>query len=560
MDNIYEALQWDLLRSSEEILRLEAKLLLPRIGGYKVRPFSITLNLLEPPRASEVKALWRWWLRAVLAGCYGGRKNYRELESYIGDLLGSTNNQSPFSVIIEFNPEEVARFHERSLKIYKLMECILNASLKFLKECRIKGASINYVSLKPPFRVRFKINSSIRFKGVKDLQVEFHEELKKCLGVVPRLKIIRRKGQAEVIFTDSSSLKTFLEKQGLLKEGIDLRLYDKIVELSKIPRYTLLLQPRKELGESDKLTRSQDVFNSVKSYIERIAEELTLPDELSTRIIVLAKKHNSLRPDEKRLKLAISALLLSLVLGGLGSITRRAFGSITSLSIKYFDKALNTEIELLKKLSQASSEEELKNCIEELINHCIGLAREVYHVKELPQEGDLPIVPSLIMDKYFKLRVIECTERNQLDLLDLIGHACLKQEWKIALGGRPTDPGEALHTWILGLPRSTKNTGYFVDSNKGRRPSAIHFKLLETRNGKTFIIIYGFLSKDWNVGKIIHKGSRHPQGRRVKSLKIAGGLRGLQNPPQKDDVFIRRVFEEAFNIVYKIIKDKCSRG
>ena len=552
MTSTYEALQQELLRANNEVLVLKAKLLYPRIGGYKAKPFSKDLELLEPPRASEIKALWRWWMRVVLAGFYGGRKNYRELDAVAGELLGSTGHQSLFLVNVGFNQEQVRRFQEKGIKIYKLLRSSLNAFSKFIEECSIKGVNVNYVSLKPPFKIRLNLHIPGRENYVR---ARLRDELSKYLGVVPKLNIIRHRRQAEAIFTSSSHLAAFLKKYGLLGENVDPELYDEIIKLSRIPRYTLLLQRQRELRENDRLYKNRETLNQVELYIKRVTEELALPTELEVRISVLTKRHSASSLDEGKLKFAISTLLLSLVLGGLGSITRRAFGSIVSLNVEYFDEALANEIELLKGVFKANSEEELKNSIGELIRHCMELARELYHAGGAPSK-DLPLVPSLIENTCFKLEAVECTGKDYVDILKLVGHSCLKQQWKVTLGGNPTDPGGTLHTWILGLPRSVGNTGYFVDG-EGRRPSAIHLKLLEMQNGRKFIIIYGFLSRDWDVGSMMHKGTHYPQGRKVKSLKVAG-LHGLRSPPQRDDNFIACVFEEAFSIVHEIIK-MCSR-
>ena len=38
------------------------------IGGYNARPYSVTLKLMEEPRPTEIKGLWRWWARALVSG------------------------------------------------------------------------------------------------------------------------------------------------------------------------------------------------------------------------------------------------------------------------------------------------------------------------------------------------------------------------------------------------------------------------------------------------------------------------------------------------------------
>jgi CRISPR type III-B/RAMP module RAMP protein Cmr1 len=81
-----------------------------RIGGYNARPYSSSLNLMEQPRTQNIKGLWRWWARAILAGAILGSKGslaggLSDIDKEVSRLLGSTNASSEFFIQTTLNSD-----------------------------------------------------------------------------------------------------------------------------------------------------------------------------------------------------------------------------------------------------------------------------------------------------------------------------------------------------------------------------------------------------------------------------------------------------------------------
>ena len=83
-----------------EILTLKLKNITPTIiGGYKATTFSPSLNIAERFRVPELKGIWRWWFRALVAGALWdarGDVNEDEVREKVRVVLGSTNAPSKF--------------------------------------------------------------------------------------------------------------------------------------------------------------------------------------------------------------------------------------------------------------------------------------------------------------------------------------------------------------------------------------------------------------------------------------------------------------------------------
>ncbi|MBO3810273.1 MAG: type III-B CRISPR module RAMP protein Cmr1 [Candidatus Brockarchaeota archaeon] len=86
-----------------EILRLRVKNITPTIiGGYKATTFSSELGISEGFRTQELKGVWRWWFRALLAGSIWDRsggideEDVENIRERTESLLGSTKSSSKF--------------------------------------------------------------------------------------------------------------------------------------------------------------------------------------------------------------------------------------------------------------------------------------------------------------------------------------------------------------------------------------------------------------------------------------------------------------------------------
>jgi len=121
----------------------------------------------------------------------------------------------------------------------------------------------------------------------------------------------------------------------------------------------------------------------------------------------------------------------------------------------------------------------------------------------------------------------------------------MKSTWKEIDKKRQDFPGSEYHTWILGLPRSQRGTGYIVYINgkedlSFRRKSAIGINIFENKHRK-FIIIHGFISNDWPVFKQVDKKTFCL----VHSSKVSKKVLDILGVKSNEDA-VREAFNKAF--------------
>jgi CRISPR type III-B/RAMP module RAMP protein Cmr1 len=514
------------LLERDMILAVNAEALMPRIGGYNARPYSKELDLYEPPRSSEIKALWRWWMRVILSGIYGGRKNYIELDEKVSKILGSTRGQTSFSVIIDLDPNTYQKALEivrERVKLYKRL--LLQLLPEALKEFVVKWDTLNFKNMADLSDIKLSVQISIRLKLKHD---RFYNQLKQAFertfGISLRYR--QYKQEAEASIEGSGELLKFMEKlnviSGIDKKGLE-EAYDALVRVAKIPRIRILLQPRGDEGEENIFKKGLSEGN--RRYLKRIVEDiaplaaLTYIERVPFRVILTANR----RLTDSEYKFAVATFLLSLILGGIGSITGRGFGSIAIKDVhlnKKYENLIEDIVKKVREILECENKDELKNKLNNYINYVFNLAEEVYGIsKNHKLHNELSKVPTLvIVSDRFRLEVVRCRYENidLVKLLEIIGSTTLKLEWKKEIGVNPKSAGGDLHTWILGLPRQARGDyryyGYFVRidnyDDPGRRVSAIRLKVFENIKGTRFVIIYGFLSRDWPIEKLVHK-SKH---------------------------------------------------
>ncbi|MEM1986523.1 MAG: type III-B CRISPR module RAMP protein Cmr1 [candidate division WOR-3 bacterium] len=286
--------------------------------------------------------------------------------------------------------------------------------------------------------------------------------------------------------------------------------------LQKIPRVKLLLMKREE---------------------ERVKEEMSIliSEGLKFRISLYGSR------DVEKVNFALSSLMLSLIFGGIGSITKRGFGSLRVLSFR-FGYGLKVDQELQKIFQEVQDKEftenELKEKLKKMCNITMNYAKRLFDISISKEEEEgIPEVPSL---NNIRIEVVECKSLNLAE----IGNAFVKQTWK----KHPRAQGRNLHTWILGLPRFQKKTGYAIKRDKSydplRRISSIGVRFFKACN-KDFIIIYGLLSKDWPEN-LYHIRRGEPREKLVREISIGNS--------------IEKVFDYAFRKVLECIKSSCQRG
>lgn len=498
-------IQKEILNEQEFIAEINLKTItLTRLGSYKATPYSLNLNLLNEPTTNSLKGVWRWWARIAIVGAYSGKANYKKVNKHLNKLLGGAERNEGVSLFklevsdIEFPPnfkDRIAKISDGIDEFYKKAEDFLITQEPLLKLPQNTIVSVKLNPFAPKITIENKRIPLGRYKN--------------------RIDDIIKRGPLKDYFVDSQ----FVSKHNRIE--IKLRIPE-LNTYPQIPRIRLLLM--KKEAEEDTLTKnsveSEEEKEKIKRYLERVKEEMSILVSEGLKFKVSLYGNGEV----EKVNFALSSLLLSLILGGIGSITKRAFGSLKILSFKFKDSLkIDKEIEEIfqELVNKEFSKDELKRILERLCNITINYARRVFKIERVEEFCDIPTVPSL---SKMRIEVIECTSPD----LVKIGNAFVKQSWKT----KPATQGRNVHTWILGLPRFQKRTGYAIKQREGhydplRRLSSIGVRLFKARN-KNFIILFGLISNDWprNLLHIRHR-KQPEQEKPVKDITIGGSLHSV---------------------------------
>lgn len=408
------------ITSSSLLARINLTNITPaRIGGYNARPYFKELDLAEGLRTSEVKGIWRWWLRATLAGALwdlGKEPSKTTISRMANEILGSTASAS-----------------------------------------------------------RFTLTSSYAYSAAKELD-----------------------------------------------------------DLTRIPRMRLILMKRQ--GES------QDEFN-IRSIEEK---SLCPPGFLKATLSLDERAGEPLDPTTRRI--ALGTLLLALLLHGIGAISRRGFGHF-QLEVKECVDELRDYSGSIKAVNEARRRDEMQEGLDSLLNKVLQDAKQSLLQGNMltrlgPRPSRLPPFPSLSSDsRIFRLRIVDVKAADETFLLEKLGKAAMKVGWKTSLGLNVREVGGVLDSWILGLPREVRGTGYA--SQAERRPSSITLAPMKKLQQSFLVYIYGFLSCDWPIGEL--EWMRRTRGRaethQVENISESNHLLTTLNRIR--DVSVRKRIEEC---------------
>ncbi|MEM1522219.1 MAG: type III-B CRISPR module RAMP protein Cmr1 [Thermofilaceae archaeon] len=306
------------------------------------------------------------------------------------------------------------------------------------------------------------------------------------------------------------------------------------------------------------------------------------PSKLRFTIELFRRPHASLSSEEKLFSLY--SLVLSLALGGVGSITNRGFGS-TQLSVSCADKGCRVLQDTLSRMYAAGNPQDVQECLNSLIDNAMSVAKQYLSripEKLKPAQGtQLPRYPVLSRKEItvgktraplFRIQVINKPFPDPTSALSRIGSATLKASWKQALKLDPRkESSEKYHTWILGLPRSSEyegqKTGYVEQTASGyqnlRRQSAILFSVIPSEKGSRrsyYVAVCGFLTFDWldllKRESFVHIGGGGEQSvcsllREIRDPS-SGKLRSLEGLSLEQQLV--EVFETAWNFVVEILQ------
>ena len=223
------------------------------------------------------------------------------------------------------------------------------------------------------------------------------------------------------------------------------------------------------------------------------------------KVDLLIRELGNVKLDRMNRRVAFGTLLLALLLQGVGAITRRGFGRF-QLIIKSCVNEFQDYCGIINAINQTRNKEEMQRHLETLFNKVLQDAKEKLQQSNklgtiATRSSAIPPFPVFSKDPgVFKFKVLDVKANKESELLEKLGRACMKLNWKTYLGLGKYASGALLDTWILGLPRKVSKTGYYIKNSKEeRRPSAIILSPIKKLQQSFLVAVFGFLSKDWPI-------------------------------------------------------------
>jgi CRISPR type III-B/RAMP module RAMP protein Cmr1 len=258
---------------------------------------------------------------------------------------------------------------------------------------------------------------------------------------------------------------------------------------------------------------------------DRLAEKISCYKPGDLKITIELLKRPFIDVSHEECSVAISSLVLSLIFGGIGAITKRGFGSLSFLQVE-LSKEFQEYEDLVNNVVKTNDPDGLGLLLCQLVKKSLSDAKRLLGVKGtvsssgvpdyqlLSEPGNPPEYIRPFNLNVFTLPIPEVTnnERNAfqifgfedhetMKLLTVIGYSTMKTFWKLIDRKGVKAPGSLWETWIMGLPRGQdkpKKTGYWLNDELGRRVSAISIKPIKRLEKNSWVTsMYGFLSKDW---------------------------------------------------------------
>jgi CRISPR type III-B/RAMP module RAMP protein Cmr1 len=335
---------------------------------------------------------------------------------------------------------------------------------------------------------------------------------------------------------------------------------EQLRDLGDVARIKLISLERKE--EKDK----------PEKYRKRLREELSLypPYSITVTLSVYTYKSDFTHILASGLMNLLGSAVLMLIFSGFSAFSARGFAGCKLLDININPK-LNDIIksDLLKNIYNVYNicKEIINSRDKKVLEENIKKLIKSLNIKELKSIPNVPTLDSSF--KYFQFRVFEVKQNYSTErILKIINESVMKATWKRL--DRPDNkqaikiPGEGYHTWILGLPRTQRNTGYVVFRNGEkkeafRRKSAIGINIFENNN-KKFVILHGFISNDWPVitkdkqGKELilkHLSSIHKKGEKEIIEKEITKIMNVSSNSEAVNI----AFDQAFRYIEMKLKE-----
>lgn len=333
---------------------------------------------------------------------------------------------------------------------------------------------------------------------------------------------------------------------------------EKLDERSGIPRMILLSRARDE-----------DKLMCYKPYELEFKIRILKRPQAFKRLRILKLNESS------TVRCLIGSLLMSIIFQGIGAATRRGFGSLIVKSFKIseeYEELIKNYKNLIQKLNKIIDKNQYRNILEKLIqmiledfSSLIGITRK----SECPRDT-LPPFPIVTEDRdLFKIEIKEVRANDEKNLLEKIGNATMKSQWKRvrSVGIRCKGKDQyTLSTFILGLPRKGEHrgkrrtfySGYWVRFNRerdpGRRPSAISIKVLKRAGRSRWLcLIYGMLSKDWPE-RLVRRSVYYKQEWIKGKRRLVPYKEAIDETLSLNESTLRNRFNNAFSMVIQCLQ------
>jgi len=435
------------------------KAIYPLTGGYNRH--SINEFYEENVRPTEIKGLWRWWNRVLFNTVANTieRKlyTYESIDRLFEDVFGGENKKS--AVRLEVITDEGSYNH------FELSNVDLDNVIDYLR--KNKEVKVN---------LDFRNNTLIiEIEGSTKIPISFKSNLDtdKIKDLVYKNKLLR------------------FELLGFKSIKIDTKISDK-----EVIKETLL----------DLITNYLEYFN--------IKQEVTF-----TLNIYLDKSREHKQNFESKLKFALYSLLVFILLGGIGRKTSRGFGSLSIVYAKCYDGVCSDLESYINEILKVKNEKELKDKLVQLIHnieHNVPFPDEKHRLEKVDFSNNM-VYFYFTLGSFLEhtLFVNEADPNKVKYILDTVSEAVIKegkgkciqliQNYLAFLvlfcGNRANeksviDSKQYIDHYLKSLVcNSSDFTLWFAKYSrifdyKKRRPSALRFKILTIKNGKTFLLTY----------------------------------------------------------------------
>ncbi len=509
-NDVYTRLQEESI-ANNRLCTIEAEIITPvLIGGYDSKCYHESLGERESLRATEIKGLWRWWARSLIAATITKTsEKYLTLDTadlFVSKVLGSKENISKYAIVVDPSKvkyEQIIRRHKSYPKYEKTRIELLSMRRDISVEYAIKPGALFKVSIYKTTETKYEEDDfviwsfivALLFAGVGG---------KACSRGFGKVKI--RQIKCDHV-EELSSLLNELYKSNTANEI-----------KSKLEK--IIAKALEKAEEVAKLYRVDQEFKNLDLPIEPLIE-LTIPEK---NLMVIEIPTKRFKNSEDALK------------------------AIAHASLKQYHKALKLHKEQNQNLRNLS----LEKLPRKLLRKARDISGKDVHtwILGLPRAQEPLIIPNGGKKEEIRQKLEEELKKVKSQLSN-IDENKINQLLNI-ITVKEVKNGKEVE-YRVKIP-----TGYYYLGKRGdqkdlklRRRSPIRFTIIKTNSGEHYIVIYAFRTYDWKeiLSSLIHIGAYYKKASKIVDLK-----RFLLTPLYNYAKDIDEVFNNMVNNVKEIIK------